>query len=259
MSYTPPVGNALTFSFSSAAGYTPPAGNALTFEFGTSGGTPGAVASSAVVLEAVSQSSVAATSAALAARVASGAAALAAVTGAAVAKVLAQAIGSTTLADVVQAAMAGMPQLQSVGAVLLDSLVSSGSAETAALTEPNLPRAMKPANFPLNVLQGANYTRTITWKVGDPAGPVDFSGCTARAQIRTTVQAKNVLLEMTTENGRLALGGPAGTLTIDLDEAATSQLPAGDAVYDLELVYPVSGRVVRLMAGIVRVNPQVTR
>lgn len=113
---------------------------------------------------------------------------------------------------------------------------------------------------PLKIEQGATFDRTYTWKVGiaDTAVPVDLTGCTARAQIRPEITSAVVLLDLTTENARITLGGAAGTIGIFLSAADTAALDWDSGVYDLEIEFP-DGRVVRRMAGPVSVSPEVTR
>lgn len=249
MSYVAPAGDAVIFDFVSGAAYVPPAGSAVVFDFGAPA-APDMTAQAAAVLEAVTQAATA-----LRARVAA-AALVVATSSAGQARAVATAEGGALLADVAQVARAELPAREVAVNTVLEPFVGEAAASAAALTEPNLPYAMKPLNYNLQIFQGADFTRELSWAVGNPPGPVDFTGCTARAQIRPSLQSKTVLLEMTTENGRLAL--ELGKLTIDLSAEDTASLPPADAVYDLELVYP-SGRVVRLMSGKVCVSPEVTR
>ncbi len=116
--------------------------------------------------------------------------------------------------------------------------------------------------FKLEIDQGATYDKVVTWKAGAKAAtaaPVDLTGCKARAQIRAEVDSPDVLLALTTENGRIELGGPAGTIRILIDAATTAEITWESGVYDLEVVFPGSGRVVRRMAGSVLVSKEVTR
>jgi len=110
--------------------------------------------------------------------------------------------------------------------------------------------------YNINLDQGATFNRSIVVKDGD-GNLFDFSGYSARMQIRSEVDATDVMVELTTENGRIALGGAAGTivLTIDADVTATMRY---DGVYDLEIVNP-SGAINRLLKGMVRLDYEVTR
>lgn len=114
--------------------------------------------------------------------------------------------------------------------------------------------------FPLKIDQGATYDKVLTWKTGTKAVavPVDLTDCTARAQIREEIDSSAVLLELTTENGRIQLGGPAGTIRILIDAITTAAISWESGVYDLEVVFP-SGHVDRRLAGNVSVSKEVTR
>lgn len=85
--------------------------------------------------------------------------------------------------------------------------------------------------------------------------PVDLTGATARMQIRAGVGGA-LLLELTTENGGLAITGP-GTLTRTLSATETAALTWTDGVYDLEVEY-ADGTVQRYLQGAVTVSREVT-
>ena len=123
---------------------------------------------------------------------------------------------------------------------------------------------------PLKIEQGATFDKTYTWKAGPnlkaatpielikAATPVDLTGCVARAHIRADLSNPVILLGLTTENGRIELGGVAGTIRIHLNATDTAAIDWESGVYDLEIEFP-DGRVVRRMAGGVSVSPEVTR
>jgi hypothetical protein len=108
--------------------------------------------------------------------------------------------------------------------------------------------------------QGATFERRFIWKL-DPDDPeiVDVSGYAARMHIRSAVAAEEILLELTTENDRIFLGGPLGTVDLHLEPEATTDLAAPATYrYDLEMVAP-GGHVTRLIEGKFRLRPEVTR
>lgn len=88
--------------------------------------------------------------------------------------------------------------------------------------------------------------------------PVDLSNYTARMQMRSSAGSDVVLLELTTENGGLTLGGTDGTVSRMIAATATAALAFRTAVYDLELV-DGAGNVTRLAEGAVCVDREVTR
>lgn len=110
----------------------------------------------------------------------------------------------------------------------------------------------------LKIDQGADFNKRVTWKLGATRVPADLTGCTARMQARASLRDPVVLLDLTTANGGITLGGTAGTVEIALPAAATEMIDWTKAVYDLEIVYS-DARVVRLMRGSVTVSQEVTR
>lgn len=117
---------------------------------------------------------------------------------------------------------------------------------------------MPAAKLKLSIDQGATFTKTVTWKTGKPATPVDLTGCTARMQVRESVESEDVLLSLTTENGRIALGGLAGTVDLRVEATDTALIEWAAGVYDLEIQF-TDGTVRRLFSGSVTVSPEVTR
>lgn len=105
--------------------------------------------------------------------------------------------------------------------------------------------------------QGATFSRTLTWT--DPAkNPRNLTGYTARMHVRTTADATTTLIELTTANSRISLGGTAGTITLTISATDTAALTPGKYVYDLELVSG-GGVVDRLIEGNFVVKAEVTR
>jgi hypothetical protein len=113
-------------------------------------------------------------------------------------------------------------------------------------------------NTPLSIDQGSTFSYVATWTAGDPAVPVNLTGCTARAQFRSDITSSVVLCELTTANSRITLGGTAGTITLSLSDTVTAAFDWTEGVYDLEIVY-ANSTVKRLLQGTVTVSPEVTR
>lgn len=110
----------------------------------------------------------------------------------------------------------------------------------------------------LKIDRSATFIKKVTWKAGTPAIPVDLTGCTALAHIRTTAAAATILLVLSTANGKIALGGADGTVTLTVSAAETAAFTWLTGVYDLYITFP-HGIVRRLMGGTVTVSPEVTR
>ena len=117
---------------------------------------------------------------------------------------------------------------------------------------------MKPFPLNLKIYQGATFRNVTTWQTGKPAAPVNLTGCTARMQVRAKITDSATLLNLTTENGGIELGGTAGTVTINISATDTAAIAWKGGVYDLEIVFS-DGTVRRLLAGSVSVSPEVTR
>lgn len=113
---------------------------------------------------------------------------------------------------------------------------------------------MAAAKLNLTIEQGTTFEKRLTWRDKNKR-PVSLTGYTARMQIRPSVAATEVILELSTSNGRIVIGA-SGTIDLKLTPAETSALKAG--VYDLELT-DASGRVTRLIEGKLNLSPEVTR
>lgn len=114
-----------------------------------------------------------------------------------------------------------------------------------------------PGRYDFTIYQGASFDRTFTWQTGDPATAVNLAGYTGRMQIRQAVGSPSPVIELTTSNGRMTLGGAAGTVAIAITAADTADLPAGQFVYDLELINGTT--VTRLLEGRATISAEVTR
>lgn len=116
--------------------------------------------------------------------------------------------------------------------------------------------AIKPVKRNMTIIQGADLDLIFTWR---SAGvPVDLTGATARLQVRGDIDSPDVLLELTTEDGGIQLGGVTGTVRRYLNAAGTSALTWTEGVYDMEIVL-ATGAVRRLLAGSAAVSREVTR
>ncbi len=113
---------------------------------------------------------------------------------------------------------------------------------------------MSTATYDFEIEQGTTLYKQFTWKA--TGSPVDLTGYTARMQVRPSVTSSTVLLELTTTNGGIVLGGALGTITLSATAVQTAALPRG-GVYDIELV---NGSVVtRFIRGTITLSKEVTR
>ena len=106
--------------------------------------------------------------------------------------------------------------------------------------------------------QGSTFSRIIYYK--DPAKrPVKFTGYTGRMQVRSSALSSSIMLELTTENGRMTLGETDGSILLYVDDDTLTTIPEGIYVYDLELVAPSSELYVyKILQGNFAVRSEVT-
>lgn len=104
--------------------------------------------------------------------------------------------------------------------------------------------------------QGVDSSRLFVWEISN--APVSLVGYTAKMQIRQSVNAASVLLELSTVNGGIVLGGLAGTITLVFREEDTVGVTWTSGVYDLELT-SAGGNKIRFLEGSVELSREVTR
>ena len=93
---------------------------------------------------------------------------------------------------------------------------------------------MKPGVYNIEVKQGATLRLPLTWK--DEAGvPVVLTGYSARLVVGYADGSATVVLECSTANGRIALGGTPSNVIVSANRDVTLALKPGSYVYDLEL------------------------
>jgi|GEM_PF-2086411 len=90
--------------------------------------------------------------------------------------------------------------------------------------------------WPLIINQGDTWNVTIIWTDSEDE-PVDLSGVTGAMQLRRFF-GYPVLLDITTENGRMEIVGPEGRIEISVDNDTMSAIKISAGVFDLKLTYP---------------------
>ena len=118
----------------------------------------------------------------------------------------------------------------------------------------------------LNLLmeQGATFQQVLTWYEYDASNPptnagdpIDITGYTARMHVRKKKKSDEYYVSLTTENGRISLGGTNGQITLLVSAADTEQLDFVEGLYDLELVN--GDTVYRIVEGTMTFSKEVTR
>jgi len=120
---------------------------------------------------------------------------------------------------------------------------------------------MPAASYDFEIEQGATLIKPIVWKDSSGAA-VNLTGYTAKMQIRKSAASEEVLLELSSTNGKLVLttgsGTGAGTITMIFSATTTAAIGWSRGKYDLELT-SADGTVTRLMEGEITVSKEITR
>lgn len=114
---------------------------------------------------------------------------------------------------------------------------------------------MTPGKYNFVCPQGATFSKELTWNIDD--SPVDLTAYSAKMQVREKYTSSSTILDLSTDNGDITLGGSDGTILIEIDSDTTSEIFAKEYIYDLELIS--SSTVTRLIEGKFIVIAGVTR
>lgn len=109
-----------------------------------------------------------------------------------------------------------------------------------------------PADLPLDIRTGDTVTLSVAFQYSTGL-PLDITGRTYRAQLRTVPEDSETLASFTCT----VVSAIGGTLTVSLPASTTATLPTGPACWDLEETYGTA--VNTLLAGDVTVVSDVTR
>ena len=114
---------------------------------------------------------------------------------------------------------------------------------------------INPGVYNITCPQGATFDTTFTLTVGGTAQ--NLTGYTAAMQVRESVAGSTALVNVTTENGGITLGGSAGTILVTITANTTKSITAGSYSYDLELYN--GSNVTRLLQGAFNLTGEITR
>lgn len=112
--------------------------------------------------------------------------------------------------------------------------------------------------YPITIKQGATFQKTLVWEDED-GNAIVLTGATAKMQVRSTPDSDTVLVELSTDNGRIVITPLTGTIALNIPAVVTELLDApAEAVYDLEIT-DANSVVTRLLEGPVSITPEVTK
>ena len=107
------------------------------------------------------------------------------------------------------------------------------------------------------VEQGATFQHVLTLKDSNGTA-INLTGYSAEMDLRKNQDDANEVVTLTVANGRVTMGGVAGTITIEISATDTSALQVGDGVYDIDLS-DASGKVDRILDGTYSIRGNVSR
>jgi len=115
--------------------------------------------------------------------------------------------------------------------------------------------SMSAGNYSFILTQGETFNRVITY-TDINNNPINLTGFTGDMMVRSPL-GEGVLIEFSTTNGAMVLGGTAGTITLSANSTTTIALPAVVGNYDLFLT---SGAMVAscLLFGAFEIQEAVT-
>jgi tRNA threonylcarbamoyladenosine modification (KEOPS) complex Pcc1 subunit len=118
---------------------------------------------------------------------------------------------------------------------------------------------MTAGKYNITIEQGSTYVNKMTFYTDSTqTTPIDFTGYTWRMQIRIAIPSTTVLLELTSEDGRIDISDQAnGVITLNISATDTAALNFGEAVYDIESI--LAAVVDRKLYGSVTLSKEVTR
>lgn len=105
--------------------------------------------------------------------------------------------------------------------------------------------------------QGATFQNTLTLKDSADA-VINLTGFSAEMDLRKNQDDSSEVITLTVANGRISMGGAAGTITLTISSSDTASLTVGDGVYDIELT-DASGKVDRILEGTYSIRGNVSR
>jgi hypothetical protein len=112
----------------------------------------------------------------------------------------------------------------------------------------------------LEIDQGATFRNSIVWSAGTPSTPVDLTGFKGKMQLRDIQKLDTLILELTTENGRLAISSIPGQLDMYISATDTKAMNFIEAAYDVFITAPgTDGDTTHFLSGTAVLTKAITR
>lgn len=97
----------------------------------------------------------------------------------------------------------------------------------------NIGSDLRPANWPIKIWR--NNTWSQTFAIFDGTTPIDLSGSTIVIQVRTSAEAPEATLTLSTTSSTITITGDDHN-QITLNKKV--DIPAGNYVYDIDITFP---------------------
>ena len=104
--------------------------------------------------------------------------------------------------------------------------------------------------------QGATFGQTLTLKDSSNA-LINLTGFTGAMSLKEKPDSSATVLSLTTANGRMTIGGNAGTIQLLISATDTGNLTPDDGVFDLEITSG-AGVVTRIIEGTYSIRRNIT-
>jgi hypothetical protein len=105
---------------------------------------------------------------------------------------------------------------------------------------------MTPGRYNIKVYRGATFELAPQWKIDGKY--VNVTGYSANMVVRNSPTSPAAIVTLSSNNGRIIVGGADGKFTLTLSAGETAALSAGQYVYDLQIT-DGAGKVFRLLEG----------
>ena len=103
---------------------------------------------------------------------------------------------------------------------------------------------MNPGRYNISVVKGTTFALAPQWLINNL--PVDLTGYSAAMQVRDV--SNNLIVELTTANGKITLNPTQGIINLLLTATQTNALAVGNYTYGLNLTDSASN-VYQILTG----------
>lgn len=133
---------------------------------------------------------------------------------------------------------------------------AGGMKEINSTEEYKIATVVTVDSIEFNDINSLGYTAYTSGGVIEYNEPVNFTGYTARMQIREKIDSVEFIKELTTENGGITIDVANSKITLNISATDTAAFTFNSAVYSIELV---STTVVPFATGTITLVKEVTR